>query len=90
MLLLRTCLHTRSCTHQQQDILVKKGVVTREQVFAAKGLDARDVSEVLRGERRHCILLCVGVCMSGCGRAGREWDERCVYLCIYLPSLHDA
>ncbi len=26
-----------------QDILMKKGVVTREQVFGAKGLDARDV-----------------------------------------------
>lgn len=39
---------------QYQDILVKKGVVTREQVFAAKGLDARDVS----GMNAVCICTC--------------------------------
>lgn len=34
-------------TTEWEDILVKKGVVTREQVFASKGLDARDVSRTL-------------------------------------------
>jgi len=30
-------------TTEFEDILVKKGVVTRDQVFLAKGLDPRDV-----------------------------------------------
>jgi hypothetical protein len=34
-------------TTEWEDILVKKGVVTREQVFVAKGLDPRDVSKAL-------------------------------------------